>query len=118
MCVELVDSCNARALSNIAHGLAKCALVGLDVETGALFAAVAKAAVRGGLGGFNPQELANTAWAHAMAGHDAPALFDAIAAAAVLRLRDFNPQNLANTAWAYATAGHDAPVLLDQVVNR
>jgi hypothetical protein len=90
--VELLNSCGARELSNLAHGLAKCRLVGLDVEAGALFAAVAEAAVRVGFGSFKPQELANTAWAFATAGHAAPALLDAIAAAAVLRLRDFNPQ--------------------------
>jgi hypothetical protein len=64
----------------------------------------------------NPQNLANTAWAFATAGHAAPALLDAIAAAAVRSgLCDFNPQNLANTAWAFATAGHAAPALLDAI---
>jgi hypothetical protein len=29
---------------------------------------------------FNPQELANTAWAYATSGHSAPELFDAVAA--------------------------------------
>jgi len=81
--VELVDSCEARNLSNIAHGLAKCRLVGLDGEAGALFAAVAEAAALGG-----PQELANTAWAFATAGQRAQLLLDAIAAAAVPRLCD------------------------------
>ena len=32
---------------------------------------------------FNPQDLANTAWAYATAGHSAPALFDALASASV-----------------------------------
>ena len=45
--VELMGSCEARQLSSIAHGLAKCSLVELDVKSGALFAAVAEAAVRG-----------------------------------------------------------------------
>ena len=58
---------------------------------------------------FKAQELANTAWEFAKAGHAAPALLDAIAAAAVPRVREFNPQDLANTASAYATAGHAAP---------
>ena len=49
--VELVDACEARNLSNIAHGLAKCTLMGLDGETGALFAAVAEAAVEGSVAG-------------------------------------------------------------------
>ena len=44
-----------------------------------LFVAVAGAAGRGGLRGFESQNLANTAWAFAKAGHSAPALLDAIA---------------------------------------
>eukprot|EP00964_Phaeocystis_antarctica_P012386 scaffold6828_cov66-Phaeocystis_antarctica.AAC.1 len=114
--IELLESCEARNLSNIAHGLAKCRLVGLDIEAGALFTAVAEAAVRSGLCCFKPQELANTAWAFATAGQRAPALLDAIATEAVRSsLREFDPQNLANTAWALAKADHAAPVLLDAI---
>ena len=113
--IELLESCEARNLSTIVHGLAKCSLVGFDVETSALFAAVAEAAARGGLSDFNLQGLSNTAWAFATAGQSAPALLDAIAVAAVPRLRDFNAQGLANTAWAFATADHAAPVLLDAI---
>ena len=116
--VELVGSCGARELANIAHGLAKCKLVGLDGEAGALFAAVAEAAVRGGLRDFNPQDLANTAWAFATAGHAAPALLDAIATEAVRGgLRDFRPQELTNTAWAFAKAERAAPTLLDAIAT-
>jgi len=39
------------------------------VAADALYAAVAEAAVRGGLDRFNPQELANTVWAYATAAH-------------------------------------------------
>ena len=59
---------------------------------------------RGGEGGAGcasstPQNLANTAWAYATAGHAAPALLDAIAEEAARRgLREFNEQDLANTA--------------------
>ena len=113
--VELVGSCKARELSNVAHGLAKCRLVGLDVDVDALFAAVAEAAVREGMGSFKPQELANTAWAYAAAGHRAPALLDALAAAAVPRLHSFKPQDISSTAWAFAKAGHAALVLLDAI---
>ena len=114
--VELMGSCEARNLSNIAHGLAKCRLVGLDVEAGALFAAVAEAAVRGGLREFKPQELANMAWAFAKAGHKAPPLLDAIATEAVRSdLRNFKPQELTNTVWAFATAGQEAPALLSAI---
>jgi len=65
--VDLVLSCNARALANIAHGVAKCGLRSRVVRP--LYAAVAEAAVRGGLAGFTPQNLANTVWAYATAGH-------------------------------------------------
>ena len=60
---------------------------------------------------FKPQELANTAWAFATAGRDAPALFDAMAAEATRRVRNFKTLGLANTAWAFATAGRDDPAL-------
>jgi len=63
----------------------------------------------------NPQNLANTAWAFATAGHAAPALFDAIGRESAGRVRELNPQALANTAWAFATAGHAAPALLDAI---
>ena len=67
---------------------------------------------------FNPQELANTAWAFATAGHAAPALFDPIAAEeAAGRVRELNPQVLANTTWAFATAGHAAPGLFEAIAE-
>ena len=53
------------------------------VAADALYAAVAEAAVRGGLAGFNPQNLANTVWAYATAGVAADALYEAVAEAAV-----------------------------------
>ena len=65
------------------------------------------------VGNFNPQELANTAWAFAKEGHAAPELFDALAASSMARVGEFNPQDLSNTAWAFATAGHAAPKLFD-----
>jgi len=46
---------------------------------------------------FNAQELANTAWARHKASHAYPALLDAIAAAALPRLRDFNVSNLVHS---------------------
>ena len=55
--LDLVPSCRARELSNVSHGLARCGLQARVVHP--LFVAVAEAAVRGGLAGFNPQSLAN-----------------------------------------------------------
>ena len=98
----LVSSCNARALANIAHGAAKCRLPVSEVRS--LYAAVAEAAVRGGLAGFTPQNLANTVWAYATAGVAADALCAAVAEAAVRSgLAGFNPQDLANTCLLYTS---------------
>ena len=58
------------------------------------------------MGDFNPQALANTAWAFATMSHKDERLFTALAAAAERRMGDFNPQQLANTAWAFATISH------------
>jgi hypothetical protein len=66
---------------------------------------------------FDPQAIANTAWAFTTAGHAAPALFDAVANAAAPRLHELNPQELANMAWAFAAAGHAAPLLFDAVTD-
>ena len=102
--LDLVSSCEARQLANVSHGVARCGLQSRVVHP--LYAAVAEAAVRGGLAGFKPQELANTVWVFATAGVAADALFAAVAEAAVrARLAGFNPQDLANTVWAFATAG-------------
>ena len=106
--VELTGSCGARQLSNVAHGAAKCRLMELRVETSALLATVAEAAVPR-LRDFTSQGLANTVWAFATAGHAAPELLDAIAAVMAQRLREFSHQELANTAWAFAVADHLAP---------
>jgi hypothetical protein len=73
------------------------------VRADALYAALAEAAMRNGVGSFTPQELANTVWAYAKAGVRAPALFAAVAEAAVrTRLRGFKPQELSSTVWAFA----------------
>ena len=52
------------------------------------------------------QELANTAWAFAMAGQKMTSLFAALATVAQRCSGDFNPQDLTTTAWALATVGH------------
>ena len=72
-----------RAVSGTSHALAKLSLRGAawaslwnEIERAA-FARSSK---------FKPQELANTAWAFATAGHAAPALIDAIAEEAARRV--------------------------------
>ena len=54
---------------------------------------------------FNPQELANTAWAFATLGQVDAELFMTLAREAEWRMGNFNPQAIANTAWAFATVG-------------
>ena len=61
------------------------------------------------------QDLANTAWAFATAGHSAVVLFRALATAVEWLIREFNLQDLANTAWAFAMAGDFALVLLNPI---
>jgi len=55
---------------------------------------------------FKPQELINTAWEFATAGHATQVLVRAIAEEAAGRVHEFKPQELANTAWAYAASDH------------
>ena len=62
-----------------------------------LVAALAREAERR-LTHFNPQEVANTAWAFATVNYRDEKLFAALARAAERRLSDFNPQEVANTA--------------------
>ena len=100
--VSTSSEIRARELANIAHGVAKSGVRSADAES--LMAALARSMERR-LGDCNPQELANTAWAFAKAGHPDPALFTAVAGAAERRLGSFNAQELTNTAWAFATAG-------------
>ena len=101
-------------LSNTTHGLAtlvdKARLVVDEVTWERLAARSVES-----MGAFNPQDLANTAWAFAKTGQASPALFEAIVAASVPRLRDFKPQALANTAWSFATAGHASPALFEAI---
>ena len=62
-----------------------------------LFAALAIAAERR-LSEFNPQSVANMAWAFATVKRRDEKLFAALAIAAERRLSEFNPQGAANTA--------------------
>ena len=62
-----------------------------------LFMALAREAERR-LGDFNPQGLANTAWAFATLGQADAQLFMALAGEAERRVGNFKPQELANTA--------------------
>ena len=50
------------------------------------------------MGDFNPQELANTAWAFATAGEPNALQYTTLARSTERRMADFNAQELANTA--------------------
>ena len=111
---RMLPELDARAVATIAHVFAKSKLFGNGPYQG-VWAALDEAA-RCKLGGFNPQDLSNTVWAFAKAGHAAPALFDLISAAVVRRgLGGSKEQNLSNTAWAFATVGHASPELLNAI---
>ena len=98
----------ARAVSNIAYGAARCGLTSRSITQ--LFVALGAATVCK-VDDFNPQALANTAWAFAKTGHYDKSVFDALDRAATSRIGEFRAQALANTVWAFATIGHAAPEL-------
>ena len=60
---------------------------------------------------FNPQELANAAWAFATLAVQDSELLEAMRPAAVFKIWEFNLQDLANTAWALATLAAKDPEL-------
>ena len=95
-----------RELANVMYGLARCRIPEGPARPGLLDVLTVAAATR--LRELKPQELANTAWALATAGHPAPRLFDAIALVASSRAASCNPQELSNMVWAFATLSHPA----------
>eukprot|EP00928_Gymnodinium_smaydae_P038278 TRINITY_DN26430_c0_g1_i1.p1 TRINITY_DN26430_c0_g1~~TRINITY_DN26430_c0_g1_i1.p1 ORF type:complete len:1082 (+),score=131.33 TRINITY_DN26430_c0_g1_i1:283-3246(+) len=101
------DGIQARQLANIAHGAARS---GKGQNMGAMLSALARS-IEPRLGECNAQELANTAWAFAKAGHDDAALFKALEVVVVKRVDEFNSQELANIVWAFATAGYSSKQL-------
>ena len=56
---------------------------------------------------FNPQNLANTAWAFAKLFHRDNELFTRISQLAEEQIEDFSVQNLSNITWAFAKVRHD-----------
>ena len=58
------------------------------------------------MGNFNPQNLANTAWAFATVGQPDVQLFMVLARAAEWSMGEFKAQCLANTAWAFAVVNY------------
>ena len=111
--VRMLPTLSAREVANLSHALA--GLVGGSGPWENVWAALPSVALRL-LVDFDPQHLANTAWAFAKAGHVSAELFNAISAEVVRRrLRGFNSQALSNTAWAFATASHASAELFDAI---
>ena len=112
--VRMLPELDARQVANIAHAFAKSRLVGGGPYQGVWMALEEVARRR--LGDFKEQELSNTAWAFATAGHASAELFNAISATVVRRrLGDLDPQHLSNMVWAFATAGHASAELFNAV---
>uniref|UniRef100_A0A7S3JV57 RAP domain-containing protein n=1 Tax=Aureoumbra lagunensis TaxID=44058 RepID=A0A7S3JV57_9STRA len=61
---------------------------------------------------FEPQGLANIAWAYAITNICVPDLYIAIAGVAQKKIHKFNPQEISTTAWAFVSAHVSAPDLL------
>lgn len=110
--MTVLSSGEAQALSNIAHGVARCGLRGPEVRQ--FFESLLVSALRL-LHTYNAQNLSNTVWAFATVACAAPELFARVEEAAMQKLADFNTQNLANTTWAYATLAVPAPRLFAAV---
>ena len=109
--LDLVPSCRARELSNVSHGVARCGLQARAVHP--LFVVLAKAAVRGGLAGFNPQSLANTVWAYATAGHYHQALLAACSRVISDSLPRFHRRGASSTASSF-TNGSSGSLLSEE----
>jgi hypothetical protein len=107
------DTLNAHSVSNLLWAYAKA---DKDQTHKRLLVALSNNAIRQ-TEGFNPQGLANMAWAFAKLNHESPSLLDAIARSAVDRIDEFNPQELSNIALGYATLNHEAPALLDAIAR-
>jgi len=111
---ERVCTFRARQVANTAHALAKLALRGAAWES--LWSEIDRA-VLACRSEFDPQGLANTAWAFATTGRAAPAPFEAIGEEAARRVCEFKAQELANMAWAFVTAGRAAPALFEAIAQ-
>merc|ERR1712224_867856 len=66
---------------------------------------------------FTARDLANVAWAFAIATRSDAHLFTALARAAERHMGAFNGQDLANTAWAFVTAGRSDAQLFTELAR-
>jgi hypothetical protein len=111
--LRMLPELGPRSLSNTAHGLASARMWSRPPwsavwETMAVCASNQSAQ-------YQPQNLANLAWAYATVGHPAPHLFRMIERESKGRVGEFAAQGLTNLVWAFASVGHAAPDLFEAV---
>ncbi|EGB05539.1 hypothetical protein AURANDRAFT_66278 [Aureococcus anophagefferens] len=93
-----------RQLGNVAHALARLGAGKGHMDGERAFQSLGRAAAPRAAA-FDARELANTAWAFATAGVDAPELMRAFAARAADKVVDYDVRELANLVWALAKLG-------------
>lgn len=113
--MALKGELEGRELANVMYGVARSRVPDNPARAG-LFDVLAAAAASK-LRDLKPQEISNSAWAYATAGHAAPKLFEGLAQSAMPLLIDFSPQELSNMAWSYATAREHSPRLFDRIAD-
>ncbi|XXQ35296.1 RAP domain-containing protein [Plasmodiophora brassicae] len=109
---ERVNRYNSREIAMLLHSLAK-----RRIKKRVLFNALGNRALEI-MPDFNPQCVANTAWAFATLSIQNRALFNALGRRALEIISGFNPQNVANTAWAFATLSIQNRLLFNALGNR
>ena len=113
-CVPLVDSFTPQGLSVTASSFAKNAHATRSVLR--LYHLLADAAEQR-LGDFQPQAIANTAYALAKAGQKSPSLFEAISHTARRKLRLYTSQEIALLAFGFGEVGHDCAELFEAIIE-
>lgn len=111
--LQMLPELGTRSLSNTAHGLAS-ARIWSRPPWSTVWEQLAACATNQSAQ-YQPQNLANLAWAYATVGHKAPPLFEMIEGEARERVSEFAAQGLTNLAWAYASVGYEAPELFDAI---
>ncbi|CEO97857.1 hypothetical protein PBRA_005971 [Plasmodiophora brassicae] len=109
---ERVNRYNSREIAMLLHSLAK-----RRIKKRVLFNALGNRALEI-MPDFNPQCVANTAWAFATLSIQNRPLFNALGSRALEIISGFNPQNVANTAWAFATVSVENLALFNALANR
>jgi hypothetical protein len=107
---QLLHEDRAHGTSNVLWALATLhRKQGERFEEASIAALVGVARVKLQAASTNPPDLANTAWALAVLGHEDRAFMGELLAAALVQLPAFKPQALSDTLWAAATLGLPLP---------